>query len=127
MSARKEEDRGKLYTAKFLDPCRDQVVKLARLGCTDKEISSIIMMCEAGLKRHMRLELDDGRNNMRASLRKAQLKAAVEERNPTMLIWLGKCYLGQKEPKKEVEHSGALTVEKVMFAEADKVVQIDVA
>lgn len=38
------------------------------------------------------------------SLRRAQMRAAIKG-NPTMLIWLGKQLLGQKE-KHEVEHSG---------------------
>lgn len=103
-----------------IEAARDQVVKLARLGCTDVEIGSIVGMSECSVKRHLRAELDEGRNNMRASLRKAQLEAAVNEKNPAMLIWLGKCYLGQKEPKKELEHSGAVTIEKVMFSSNGK-------
>jgi len=100
-----------------IEAARPQVVKLARLGCTDKEIASIIDFGEESVKRHLRAELDEGRGNLRASLRKAQVEAAIAEKNPTMLIWLGKCYLGQKEPKKELEHSGKVVVEKVIFAD----------
>ncbi len=120
MTKKEQSPYGKRYSTEFKEKVRPTVVKLARLGCTDTEISSIIEMGEVSVKTHMRVELDEGRSNMRTSLRKAQLKAAIDERNPTMLIWLGKCYLGQKEPKKELEHSGALTVEKVVYVADEK-------
>tara|TARA_R110002126_G_scaffold185420_1_gene333944 strand:- start:155 stop:547 length:393 start_codon:yes stop_codon:yes gene_type:complete len=103
-----------------IEKSRDQVIKLSQLGCTDVEIASIIGMSEYPLKKYLRAELDEGRGNLRASLRKAQVEAAIRDKNPTMLIWLGKCYLGQKEPKKELEHSGAITVEKVVFSKNGK-------
>lgn len=31
------------------------------------------------------------------SLRRAQFQKAIEEKNPTMMIWLGKQYLGQRD------------------------------
>ena len=40
-------------------------------------------------------------------LRQAQMKVAVENLNPTMLIWLGKQYLGQKD---QVEAIGNVTM-----------------
>lgn len=39
--------------------------------------------------------LERGKNSGLVSLRRAQFQKAVEEKNPTMLIWLGKQYLGQ--------------------------------
>lgn len=44
----------------------------------------------------------EGRKNLHA----AQFSAAVTDRNPTMLIWLGKQYLGQKDVVR-TEHTGA--------------------
>lgn len=108
-----------------IDQARSQVIAAARLGCTDKEISTIVGISESVIKRRMREELDEGRNTMRASLRKAQLEMAINEKNPTMLIWLGKCYLGQKEPKYNIEHSGGLTVEKVIFEPSLKVIELE--
>jgi hypothetical protein len=111
-------ERNKIPEEK-IEAARPQIVKLAKLGCTDMEIGSIVGFSEDSVKRHCRAELDEGRGTLRRSLRKAQLEAAVNEKNATMLIWLGKCYLGQKEPKKELEHSGAINVEKVMFGKGD--------
>jgi len=105
---------------KKMDENRDKVIKLAEFGCTDREIAAIVDVTEDMLKRYMRKEIDCGRDKMRGGIRKAQLRAAIEDKNPTMLIWMGKCYLGQREPKKELEHSGDLTIEKVMFNSNDK-------
>lgn len=116
---------GKRYTDEYLEERRHQVVSLAKLGCSDKEIADVVQIGEDTLKNRMRDAIDEGRSNMRASLRKAQIEAAIVEKNPTMLIWLGKCYLGQREPKKEIEHSGGVTVEKVVFYDESKVVDIN--
>jgi len=39
------------------------------------------------------------------SLRRAQFQAATEDRNPTMMIWLGKQMLGQND-KQTIEQTG---------------------
>jgi len=98
-----------------IEASRPQVVAAAKLGCTDKEIGTIVGMSEDSVKRHLRAELDQGRTALAGGLRKAQIEMAIKERNPTMLIWLGKCYLGQKEPKQNHEHTGKITIEKVVF------------
>jgi hypothetical protein len=41
--------------------------------------------------------IEEARAEALINLRSAQFKAAVEDRNPTMQIWLGKQYLGQKD------------------------------
>ena len=122
MKEDKPEYRGRKGIPKeVLDAARPTVIKLSQLGCSDKEIGSIVGFSDKTLERRFRDELDEGRGNLRASLRKAQIASAIQDKNPTMLIWLGKCYLGQKEPKHSVEHSGGVTVEKVMFGVAEKV------
>lgn len=42
------------------------------------------------------------RGSGKVSLRRAQWKKGVEEGNTTMLIWLGKQYLGQRDKVEEV-------------------------
>lgn len=100
----------------YIEDNRLTVMKLSQLGCTDKEIASIVGTSETSVKTHFRADLDEGRGHLRSSLRKAQIEAAIKEKNPTMLIWLGKCYLGQKEPKHNIEHSGGITVEKIVYS-----------
>ena len=98
-----------------IEAARSQVIALARLGCTDPEIGSIVGMSENSIKKYLRTELSEGRNNMRASLRKAQIETAIRDHNPTMLIWLGKNYLGQREPKQNLEVSAAYNIERKVY------------
>jgi len=39
----------------------------------------------------------NGFSSMKMKLSEAQVKTAIEEHNPTLLVWLGKNYLGQTE------------------------------
>ena len=107
-------------TEEIIAPLRRQVEEAARIGCTDVEIGRIIGYSECTVKRHFRDELDIGRDTMRASLRKAQLESAIIDKNPSMLVWMGKNYLKQRDPKHIHEHSGGVLVEKVMFVDKDK-------
>ncbi len=110
-----KDSSGHIYEG-YIDDSRELVVKLSQLGCTDDEIANILGIGEASVHRHFRQELNEGRGNLRSSLRKAQVQAAIVERNPTMLIWLGKQYLGQREPKQNIEHSGGFSVEQILYA-----------
>ena len=60
--------------------------------------------------------MDQSRDRGLLSLRRAQIRAALDG-NPTMLIWLGKQMLGQKEPieRKEVilKDPGNMTLEEL--------------
>ena len=82
------------------------VGKLAAIQCTEIEIAGILDISERTLQRDAEfcriysLKKDSGK----ASLRRMQWKKA-EEGNATLLIWLGKQYLGQTD-KQEMEHSG---------------------
>jgi len=116
----KPNPKGVPILKKKIDNSREYVLKLAQLGCTNEEIADIAGMSVSSLKKHLKKEMDEGRGNLRQSLRKAQIEAAIREKNTGMLIWLGKCYLGQKEPKHNIEHSGALTIEKVTFSRKEK-------
>jgi len=93
----------------------DTAVKMAQLGVTDKEMGHILEMSPSSIRKHFQEELDYARSHLRKALRKSQLELAINDKNPTMLIWLGKNYLGQREPKAQMEHSGAVTVEKVLY------------
>jgi len=46
-----------------------------------------------------------GYSSMKMKLSEAQLQCAIVDKNPTLLVWLGKQYLDQSD-KKEIEHSG---------------------
>jgi hypothetical protein len=83
-----------------IDPA--QVEALARIACTTPEIATVIGCSEDTLERRFAGVIEKGRAEGKASVRRMQYKAAMSG-NPTMLIWLGKVMLGQKEA---VEHGG---------------------
>jgi hypothetical protein len=73
-----------------------QIWELASIGCTMKEIGIQVDLSEDTLSRRFSGVIEKGREFSKASLRRMQLKAA-ESGNPTMMIWLGKQMLGQKD------------------------------
>lgn len=83
-----------------LDIDEDQVYKLAKVGCTNTEIASIVECSEDTIERNFAGIVKKGREEMKASLRRMQIMGA-QEGNATMLVWLGKQYLGQSD-KQEV-------------------------
>lgn len=72
--------------------------KLAALQCTQEEIASFMNLSVDTLMRDARFcgIYKEGINKGRMSLRRHQWKA-LEDGNPTMLVWLGKQYLGQRD------------------------------
>lgn len=80
------------------------IEKLAHIQCTEQEIASILNVSTRTLQRDKEFcrIYKNGIDNGKSSLRRLQWKAA-ENGNATMQIWLGKQYLGQREPKQEIE------------------------
>lgn len=76
----------------------EQVRKLARLQCTQQEIADYLDISVDTLQRDERfMELyRRGMNHGRMSVRRAQYRAMLQG-NQTMLVWLGKQYLGQRD------------------------------
>lgn len=85
------------------------VEKLASIMCTQEEIENYLGISVRTLQRDEEFcrIYKKGLDNARSSLRRMQFKQA--ETNPTMAIWLGKQYLGQRD-KQEVEHSGDMGI-----------------
>jgi len=70
--------------------------KLARLGLTTAEMAAILECSKDTLeRRHMKV-IEDGRQHRNASLKRRQYELAIAG-NATMLIWLGKQFLGQSD------------------------------
>jgi hypothetical protein len=86
---------------KRIDP--EIVERLAMIGCTTAEIASVCECSSDTLERRFAAILRKGREKGKSSLRLMQWKAA-ESGNVTMMIWLGKQLLGQRE---RLEHTGA--------------------
>jgi len=89
--------RGKLD----IDP--EQIVKYASIQCTLREMAALVGCNEKTLRNRFSAEIDKGREHGKASLRRMQWKAA-EKGSHTMLIWLGKQYLGQTD-KQDLQHT----------------------
>jgi len=98
-------------TAKF-DPDEKTlgiIEGLAKIQCTQGEAAAVLGISRvtfmAFLKRDVRARArwDNGVESGKASLRRNQFK--LSENNAAMAIWLGKQYLGQREPVRyEEEH-----------------------
>lgn len=102
------------------------VISLCKIQCTGEEIAAVLDISydtlEKAIRREQKLCFTDfyKRHSAhgKASLRRAQYQLAVEKHNPTMLIWLGKQQLGQKEPDREGADV-AQTAEKFVDAFTD--------
>lgn len=81
------------------------VEKLASIHCTLREIADIIGCDKETIRNRCKEELTRGEAKGKASLRRRQWEVA-DSGNATMLIWLGKQYLGQSDaPKNDEENN----------------------
>lgn len=115
----------KHLTKDFVEKNRDLVERLAAIGTTNDELGFVLGVSQMTVTNNFKEQLERGRANMRTALRKAQFESAVNDKNTTMLIWLGKNYLGQKEPRHDVHHSGDITFEKVIYDSSQAVEEND--
>lgn len=85
----------------------EEVFKLASIGCKDTEIADWFGIDGNTLRYNFSVELTKGRLTLNQSLRRAQLQVALNG-NPTMLIFLGKVLLGQREDALDTEENKIL-------------------
>lgn len=93
-----------------LDINPDLVLGLARIHCTNREIATIVGCHVDTLTNRFSDLLEKGREEGRMSLRRLQW-AKAEAGNVTMMIWLGKQMLGQKDVAQlqhELSHDSTL-------------------
>ena len=78
------------------------IERAASIGCTKEEIAAVIGVVPSTLYLRMNddpavaMAIEHGSNKGKASLRRMQWKGA-ESGNATMLVWLGKQLLGQRD------------------------------
>ena len=72
------------------------VYSLAKLGCTLREIAGVLKCSPTTVSNRFQAELERGQDDLKMSLRRRQVELALGG-NATMLIWLGKMYLGQAD------------------------------
>lgn len=90
---------------KLIDINWEQFDKLCYMQCTSHEIAAWFNCSVDTLENRLRTEkgkkfsdyYKEKKEIGRISLRRAQYQAATEKGNITMMIWLGKQYLGQTE------------------------------
>lgn len=100
----------------------DKLVNMVRIQCTQEEICGIYGVTHKTLNEALRRKGEEGfsqfykkhQDEGRASLRRAQWKAA-QNGNPTMLIWLGKQMLGQKDKVDHSSDNGTMTPPKTVI------------
>jgi hypothetical protein len=78
-----------------------QLEELVVMGLADSELSNLLGISESQWKANYPSVIKRGRVRLRKSLRRAQIKSALSG-NSTMLVWLGKQYLGQSD---RLDHS----------------------
>ena len=74
----------------------EQVYKLAKLGCTQEEIGEFFGCARSVITERFSTEYTRARAGWKQSIRRAQTIRAIKDRSDTMLLHLGKCYLGQE-------------------------------
>ena len=98
------------------------VEKLARIGCKNTEIAAFLDCSVDTIEKRFSGELRKGRENMKTSLRRWQLKAA-KAGNVAMLIWLGKQYLEQSDKIEQTvatEYKGTVIYESSLSSLNEK-------
>lgn len=85
----------------------EEVYKLAQLGCKDIEIAKWFGIDGNTLRYNFSVELLKGRETLKHSLRRAQIKLALGG-NATMCIWLGKNLLDQSDNPLDTEDKNIL-------------------
>lgn len=85
-------------------------------GCSVSTISHLMADEESQFLQAYKKGLSDAK--MRVS--EAQLACATKDRNASMLIWLGKQLLGQRDNNIELSDTQKMKVEKVIYKTVDK-------
>ena len=90
----------------------EQLYRIAKLGCTYDEMAAIMSIDKSQLVRTpaYREVISRGQAEIKQSLRMKQLEKALKDGDTTMLIWLGKVMLGQKDVSK-IEHEMTVNYE----------------
>ena len=80
----------------LLDINADEVREMAEAGCNDSEIGDFLGCAHTTISRRFAQDLVKSRVTLKKRLRAKQVEMALEG-DKTMLIWLGKQMLGQRD------------------------------
>ena len=99
-----------------IDPA--QVEELAAIMCTQAEMATVLGCSVKTLERRFGRAIEKGKARAATSLRRKQWQLA-EKGNVTMLIWLGKQYLGQRDRPDGDENSRSAAEEYLRRQKGD--------
>lgn len=127
MTEKKKDHRSHGHSSKSKRPGRprlelthEQVFKLAKLGLTDTEMCSLLEISRSTLN-NFRTTIQEGRAQLSKSIKRTQLELALDDRDKTMLIWVGKQYADQREKSHAIQEN----VESVIEADASEVARAE--
>lgn len=103
-----QEKAPRVGTSKVKAVDRELVWKLASMMCTIKEIADVVGLAEATVSKKFGDLIEKGRSQGKKALRRAQFEKAVADKDPRLLIFLGKQYLGQKDSPEDTDTSSPL-------------------
>lgn len=92
-----------------VDIDEDQVEEMAAIGCTVAEIAGIVGCSPRTVERRAAAPVARGRVRLNISLRRRQIEMAMSG-NASMLIWLGKQLLGQRDKADTTMRDEAVTI-----------------
>lgn len=92
----------------------ETIEKLASMQCTDEEMAAVLditvdTLCNENNRKAFSEAKKRGKEHGKASLRRLQYKQA-EKGNVSMLIWLGKQYLGQRDVQEVQTADNGVTI-----------------
>ena len=108
-----------------------QLRGLGQIGCTIRECAAVIGIAESTLyaffvrRPEAREAYDDAIQTGKASLRRRQIEVAMRD-GPgaaTMLVWLGKNMLGQREPSENQKGFENIDVLDQMYEDINKIMR----
>ena len=103
-----QEKAPRVGTSKVKAVDRELVWKLASMMCTIKEIADVVGLAENTVSKKFGDLIEKGRSQGKKALRRAQFEKAVADKDPRLLIFLGKQYLGQKDSPEDTDTSSPL-------------------
>lgn len=89
-----------------------QVEEMAAIGCTVAEIAGIVGCSPRTVERRAAAPVARGRARLNISLRRRQVEMAMAG-NASMLIWLGKQLLGQRDKADSIVREEIVTIEEI--------------
>ncbi len=95
-----------------MDIDEEQVEEMAAIGCTVAEIAGIVGCSPRTVERRAAAPVARGRARLNISLRRRQVELAMGG-NASMLIWLGKQLLGQRDKADTTVREEVVTIEEI--------------